>query len=121
MNIDIKHENGILLLQPQEKSLEGANSKVFKSKVMELIEQGNKMIVLNISKIEFMDSSGLGCLISILKSLTTIKGKIVLCEAQPPVIRIFNLTRLTLIFEIFTHEKDALNSLGILTSLKNNE
>lgn len=121
MDIQIKHENGILLLQPQEKSLEGANSKIFKSKIIDLIDQGNKVIVLNISKIEFMDSSGLGCLISILKLLATIQGKIVLCGAQEAVIRIFNLTRLNIVFEIFTTEKDALNSLEILTTSKNNE
>lgn len=120
MNIEVRQENGILCVKPQEKSLEGANSRELKKKITEYINQGNKIIVLNISNIEFMDSSGIGTLITILKLLASQQGKIVLCEVREAILRIFTLTRLDLVFKVFPTEKEAINSLEPLTLTKNN-
>lgn len=116
MNLEIKQEKGLLLVKPLDKSIEATNSRDFKGKIMDLINQGNKMVILNLSKVEFIDSSGLGSLISVLKSLTNSQGKIAICEAQDPVIKVFTLTRLNQVFQFFPQEQAAINSLTILTS-----
>lgn len=113
MNMETKQENGILIVKPLEKSIEAVNSKEFKGKVCDLISQGNKNIILNLSQVEFIDSSGLGGLISILKLLASSQGRIVICEAQEQARRVFNLTRLDHVFQLFSTEKEALNSLEI--------
>lgn len=113
MEIEFKKIDDFLVVKPLEKSIEAGNSRDFKSKVIEKIDQGNKKIVINLSKIEFMDSSALGCLISLLKNLASQKGIIVLCEVQEPVKRILSLTRLNQVFSISSNEEDAIkNSLS---------
>lgn len=121
MNIQTKHENGVLFVKPLDKSIEGSNSREFKGQVVDLFNEGNKNIVLNLSQVEFMDSSGLGCLISILKLMVKAEGQISICEPQEQVIRLFNLTRLNNVFRIFSKEDEALNTLGTLTPLNNDE
>lgn len=116
MHLEVKQEKGILLVKPLEKSIEAANCKDFKSKIIELLDEGDKNLILNLSEVEFMDSTGLGSMISILKVLANAEGQLLICEARAPVARVFDLTRLNKVFQLFPNEKEALNSLnhGIL-------
>ncbi len=111
MNLEIKHENGILFLKPLERSIEAGNSKLFKGKVRDLINEGSKIILLNLSQVEFIDSSGLGSLISIVKLIENMQGALVLCNTQDQVNKIFKLTGVDRVFQIFSDENEALTSL----------
>lgn len=115
MEIEIRKENSTVLVKPLEKSIEAGNSRDFKNRITDLIDEGTASIVLNLSRVEFMDSSGLGSLISILKLLSTMNGKIVICEANDQVTRLFGLTRLNQVFQFFLSQEEALNSLKTLT------
>lgn len=115
MDIEIKQENGSLLIKPLEKSIEAGNSRDFKSRIVDLINEGNSTIILNLSKVEFMDSSGLGTLISALKLLNSVSGKIIICEANDQVTKLFALTRLNQIFQFYPKQEEAINSLKIST------
>ncbi len=117
MNIETKQDNGLLFVKPLDKSIEAANSKDFRGKIIDLINQGNSIVILNLSQVEFMDSSGLGALISILKLLANSQGKIVICEAQNQITKIFTLTRLDQVFQLFSNEKEAIVFLETLTPL----
>ena len=107
MEMEVKQKDQVLLIKPLGKSIEATNSRDFKTKVTDLINQGHHIIILNLSQIEFMDSSGLGSLISILKLLASHQGKIALCEIQEPVKRVFSLTRLNQVFPLHPNEEDA--------------
>lgn len=111
MELEVKQKDKILTVKPLDKSIEAANSRDFKSKLIDLINQGQHSIILNLSQIEFMDSSGLGSLISILKLLASHQGNIILCETQEPVKRIFTLTRLNQVFSLYPSEEEAFKFL----------
>ena len=113
MNIQVKQAKGVTFVKPLEKSIEAANSREFKSQIVDLINSGKTLIILNLSSVEFMDSSGLGSLISILKLLTNCNGKILVCEVGDQVARLFSLTRLDQIFHLFRKEDEAVNFLNI--------
>lgn len=111
MEIEIKEKDKILVVKSLEKNLEAVNSRDFKTKLVESINEGHHAIVINLSKVEFIDSSGLGSLISILKLLASQKGSLAFCEIQEPVKRIFTLTRLNQVFSLFPTEEEAINNL----------
>lgn len=115
MEIAFTKDGSVLLVKPQEKSIEAGNSRIFKSKITEQINKGNKNILVNLSKVEFMDSSGIGGLISILKALPSVQGKLAICHANDQIMKIFILTGLDRAFEIFSNEVEALNSLKTTT------
>ena len=61
-------------------------------------------------KVDFINSSGLGALVSILKEVRNSQGSMRLTNLAPYVKEIFDITQLTNIFEIFPDEKQAISS-----------
>ena len=66
-------------------------------------------VVLNVSNISFIDSTGLGFLVSLHKSLSAAGHRMVICEPTDQARMLFELTRLNQIFDILDTETAALN------------
>jgi anti-sigma B factor antagonist len=78
-----------------------ASSPRLRQKLISLIDQGAKSIVLDLGGMSFIDSSGLGVLVGALKRLREQSGDaIVLRGMQDPVRRVFEITGLTELFTI---------------------
>ena len=75
------------------------------------ITVNNNRTVVNLSKVHFIDSTGLSVLIKWAKRQREKQGDLVLCELQQPVRIIFELTRLDRLFEIYASENEALQAL----------
>jgi anti-anti-sigma factor len=82
----------------------------FKSRLMEEIGNGNKKIVVNLSRCEFIDSTFLGSLVVTLKKITSIGGDLRLVGFQPAVSSMFELTRMYRVFESFKTPEEAVKS-----------
>lgn len=67
--------------------------------------------VVNLSKVHFIDSTGLSVLVKGMKHHREQQGDLVLCELQQPVRIIFELTRLDRMFAIYATETAALQAL----------
>jgi anti-sigma B factor antagonist len=72
----------------------------FRTKTNKLIEEGNKNFTFNFSQCNFIDSTGLGALVSIYKKCTEKGGSVKLKSLKPEVEKLFKLTRLDKVFEI---------------------
>ena len=81
-----------------------------KKALLGLIEGGQINVIVDMSRVEFADSSMLGALVSALKMATRKRGDVKVVGLKPPVRAIFELTRLYRVFEIFEAEQDALAS-----------
>ena len=101
----------VLIVRPMEKRIDAATATEFKQKIGEWIDAGNRRIVLNLGKVDFMDSSGLGAVISGLKRIGD-QGNIVICEVKETNLSLFRLTRMDRVFDIFSSEEEALRSLS---------
>jgi anti-anti-sigma factor len=60
-----------------------------------------KYLLVDLQAITFMDSSGLGALVSALKSIRNVNGEMVICGANDQVQMLFELTSMTKIFKIY--------------------
>lgn len=76
----------------------------------EKIEGGKVWILVNLSEVPYMDSAGLGVLVSGLKNTNRQSGDLRIYGLQPDVRNIFELTRLNKVFQIFEDEASALES-----------
>jgi anti-sigma B factor antagonist len=101
----------VLIVKPLEKRIDAATATDFKQKMSDWINSGNRRIVLNLSKVDFMDSSGLGAIISTLKKIGD-DGNIVICGIKETVMSLFRLTRMDRVFDIFPSEEAALKALS---------
>lgn len=110
MRIDIKKKDNILILTPSVKSIDSSNSTSFKSQGIDLINQGNTNLIINLSNIDFIDSIGLGSIISIFKALTD-KGHMALFGTKPSVNSLFKMTRMDRVFQMYASENDAIQAI----------
>lgn len=87
--------------------LDIASSASLKDDILRRVAQGKNQIILNLAQVDFINSSGLGTLVSILKEVRLAKGRLVLSNLASYVQEIFEITQLSNIFEIFVSEADA--------------
>ena len=81
-----------------------------KEEIKTLIGQKQNQIHLNLADVDFINSSGLGVLVSIMKEIRQNKGRLTLSNLASYVNEIFEITQLSHIFEIFTSEEEAMTS-----------
>lgn len=103
----------IIKLHPNRATAEIARE--FKDFLFSTIEESNKLhIILEIGKVEFMDSFFLGAIVSGLKKIRNVGGDIRLADMQASLLPIFRLMHLDEVFQIFPDLEQAKNSfLGI--------
>jgi anti-sigma B factor antagonist len=90
--------------------LEASASKTIKDRISTLAKQNRVNLVIDMSDVDFIDSSGLGSLVSCLRSVNKSGGDIKITSLQDHVRAIFELTRLHRIFQIFDDNIAASNS-----------
>lgn len=101
MNLKLEKINGFSVLFIQEERIDAHNSGALKEFILHLIEQGEVNIVVQLEKVRFIDSSGLGALLSGHKNAAAKSGKLALACCKQQVLSMFELTRLNRIFEIY--------------------
>lgn len=85
-------------------------ASALRKKVEELLDRGERRILLNLRGVPHMDSSGLGELTRSHASTYNFGGQIKLLGLTERVERLVEISRLDTVFEIFTDEKDAVSS-----------
>lgn len=108
MNITTEEIKSTVVIQINEERLDAHNSGELKTEIQNLFEQGNINLLIDMKTVRFIDSSGLGALVSGFKNATTNHGTLKLSSLQPQVKSMFELTRLHRVFEIFPTATDAL-------------
>lgn len=108
MKISTEEINSTVVIRFDEERLDAHNSGELKVVLQQLFEGGNLNLLVDMKNIRFIDSSGLGALVSGFKNATANQGILKLSSLQPQVKSMFELTRLHRVFEIFPTEADAL-------------
>ncbi|TAL29466.1 MAG: anti-sigma factor antagonist [Spirochaetes bacterium] len=86
------------------------NAPEIKDIINKLIEEQKYNVIINLEKVSYIDSSGIGALISSLSNLKKYQGGLKIINVYASVRKVFELTKLTSFFEIFDAEADALAS-----------
>lgn len=110
--INIQYADGATIaLLTDEKILEEEDINLLEASIMPLIdEQGAINLVIDFSNVTFFSSAVLGLLIRISKKTYEAGGKLRLCEINPKILEIFQITRLDKVFDIYTSRKMALHN-----------
>lgn len=85
--------------------LDTTNYSLLEKKLMELIDSGDTRLLVNLSRMDYVSSSGLRILLMALKRVTMAKGKFALCSLQENIKEIFEISGFTNIFEIYPDEE----------------
>lgn len=109
MDINHREVNGVQILNLKGR-LDLASGSGLKEQIKALMDQEKCTIHLNLQEVDFINSSGLGVLVSLMKEIRVKKGRLSLSNLASYVQEIFEITQLSHIFEIFTTEEEALSS-----------
>ena len=87
--------------------LDAYNSPRLAELLVRLLTDGCRQVVVDLRRVEFIDSSGLGALVGGLKRFRSHHGHLSLVCQRPSILKVFEITGLTSIFEIATSVDDA--------------
>lgn len=85
-------------------------SPLLQERLVEVLRDGFPSIVLDLSAVTFLDSTGLGVLITALKRCRSADGDLVLVTAQPNVLKVLEITGLNDVFKVHDSVDDAIDS-----------
>lgn len=108
MNLNVEKKDAISVVTVIDERIDAHNSDEFKQSLLRMIDNGETRVVIQLSHVRFIDSSGLGALLSANKHVLVKSGKLVLVGIQKQVLAMFELTRLNRVFEIYGDLDEAL-------------
>lgn len=98
MKLQAEPDGTDLIIRVQGDRIDAAGAVPFKDQILQLAEGGAGRVVLDLSRVDFLDSSGLGALVAIRRMLG---GRALdLMAPTPPVMRVLRLTRMDMVFGI---------------------
>jgi anti-sigma B factor antagonist len=100
-------EGGCLVVSLKEKRLDAVIAASFRESMVARIDQGQRNIVLDMSQVSFMDSSGLGAVVYVLKHLGH-SGRLHICGVTPGVMAVLKLTRMDRVLKTFDSRQAAI-------------
>ncbi len=109
MDIQRKDAGNVIVISLSGR-MDLGNGNRLKDEVKAILATGKTSVHLNLKNVEFVNSSGLGALVSIMKEVRIHRGRLTLSDMADYVREIFDITQLSHIFEIFPSEEEALHS-----------
>jgi anti-sigma B factor antagonist len=109
MQLETRNSNDVLIVTPLEKRIDARVAAAFRLALLDRVDAGARRIVVNLCHVEFMDSSGLGALVSALKRIGR-GGELTVCSPGAGVRSMLELTRLNRIIPVVEHEADVVTS-----------
>ncbi|MBD3749161.1 MAG: STAS domain-containing protein [Sphingobacteriales bacterium] len=111
MKFTVQEKDGIHLITVQLTEAGLNHSDEFKAFLNEHSQNEHPKLVINLAKVEYMDSSFIGALVAGLKNVLSNQGEMALACIQKDVLALFELTRLDKVFKIYNTEEEAINHL----------
>jgi len=112
MTISEREQNGIVVISLEGNMIGGPGATLLSEKLREHLKTDRKQFVLNMSQIEWMNSSGLGILMGGLTTVRQNGGNLKLAHVTDKIQELLRITKLNRIFDVFSDEAEAIESFS---------
>lgn len=112
LSIDERTAGSVTILELDGKITIGDGSVQLREAVRKLLEQGHKNLLIDLGKVDYVDSSGIGELVSCYTTTKNQGGQLKLLNLTKKIQDLLSITKLLTVFETFESESDALGSFG---------
>lgn len=116
MKLSSRIADGITILDVEGKILLGEGDVQIKQSIDDLLGQGRKLFLLNLAKVPYIDSAGLGQIIRCFTAIRKAGGTLKLQSPNAKVIDLLTVTKLGTVFDWYGDESSALASFGSKTA-----
>lgn len=100
----------VIILSPTGR-LDITTAWQFRLKLQDCISQLSPYVVVNLSQVNFIDSSGLTSLVAGMRDADKMSGSFRICNVHPEAKLVFEVTMMDSVFEIFDTQEEALEGL----------
>jgi len=112
MKVKIRQVDDVTILDLSGRITLGEGSVTLRDSVRDLVAKGTKHILLNLGDISYIDSSGIGELVSAFTSVKNSGGELKLLNLTKKVHDLLQITKLYTIFDIWDNETSAITAFG---------
>jgi anti-sigma B factor antagonist len=110
LNINERLAGDVTVLDMSGKITIGEGSVALRTAIRRLLEESRKKILLNLSGVGYIDSSGIGELVSSYTAINKENGQLKLLNLTQKLQDLLAITKLLTVFDVYENEADALNS-----------
>ncbi len=110
MRINRSDKSGVVMLSLSGKLMGGPDADKFHDEIKSVLEGGSSKVLVDLADVSWVNSTGLGILISAHATVAKAEGEMKLCNVSKRVDSILMVTRLNMIFESYDNEAQALAS-----------
>ncbi len=110
MKLSFQEVKDIMVLSPKGKIMGGPDATQMHDQLHEFISQGKKKVVIDLSKVDWMNSTGLGILISGLTTMRNSGGELKLANVTEKIQSLLTITKLITVFECHDSLEEAVES-----------
>ncbi len=110
MKLNHREEAGVTIIEPRGKIMGGPESTALHDLLHDLIEQKKTNVVIDLSRVDWMNSTGLGLLISGLTTMRKAGGELKLANVTEKIQSLLTITKLVTIFKAFDTVDEAVKS-----------
>lgn len=111
MELATKTEQELRIISVQHDRIDAAVAIEFKDAMRDQTDGGPDLVILDLSQVGFIDSSGLGAIVAAMKHMGKDR-KLALAGLTPTVARVFQLTRMDTVFSVFPTLEGAVSELS---------
>jgi anti-sigma B factor antagonist len=109
MDLAVEKMGDVAVVEVPVEELDASNTGELRHDIAPVLEANTKMVI-DLSRLRFVDSSGLGAILSCLRQLTAKGGDLKLCGMQDQVRAVFELVRMHRIFDIYRTREEAVRA-----------
>ena len=109
MKINTEKSGEIAVVTLEAEHLDASVAEAFKQSMQPVLDSSTK-VVFDMSPLQFVDSAGLGAILSCMRKLSAANGDLKLCGLTKPVRAIFEISRMHRIFDIFPTRAEAIRA-----------
>jgi anti-sigma B factor antagonist len=110
MKIDIRKVGDVNVLDCSGKITLGEGTMAIRNTVREVLKNGGKKIILNLADVNYIDSSGIGELVSTYTTVTNHGGQLKLLSLTKKIQELLAITKLLTVFQVYDNEQAAVSS-----------
>jgi anti-sigma B factor antagonist len=110
LNINERQAGDVTVLDMSGKITIGEGSVALRTAIRRLLEEGKKRILLNLAGVSYIDSSGIGELVSSYTAINKDGGQLKLLNLTQKLQDLLTITKLLTVFDVYESEAEALNS-----------
>ncbi|WP_410217412.1 STAS domain-containing protein [Paracoccus sp. (in: a-proteobacteria)] len=104
------HDGGICVISPEGDRLTAVSSNQFRQQASQLIDDGHNRLIIDLTQVRFVDSSGLGAIVGLLKRVGN-RGEVVICGLTDAVRQMFKITRMERVFATYSDPEAAIAAM----------